>query len=95
MEPKNPAEASPVNTRTVPLHDEIARRAREIWQANGQPTGRDEEFWLKAELEVLGASDNVRLEGAGAVSAQQYEASTDANAAKQKSGARRSSRKAS
>lgn len=89
MEPSNPAEASPTNLRTIPLHDEISRRARQIWEASGQPAGRDQEFWLKAELEVLGADGQVKVEGNGAVSAQQYTSTTDANAAKRKSGARR------
>ena len=87
--PKNTVEASPKNTRALPLHDEIARRAEQLWVENGRPSGRDEEFWLKAELEVLGADDSVRLTGSGAVSAKQYEESTDANAAKQRSGSKR------
>lgn len=89
MEPNDPAETSPANVRTVPLHDAIAHRAHRIWEENGRPSGRDQEFWLKAELEVLGADDRVKLAGNGAVSAPQYTSSTDANAAKRKSGARR------
>lgn len=87
MNPKEPVNASPKNTRAIPLHDEIARRAQQIWESEGQPSGRDEEFWLKAELEVLGADGSVRSVGAGSVSAGQYAAATDANAAKKKSGA--------
>jgi hypothetical protein len=34
-----------------PSEKRIRRRAREIWTANGRPTGRDEEFWLEAERE--------------------------------------------
>jgi hypothetical protein len=30
----------------------IRRRAREIWKENGEPAGRDEEFWLQAEREI-------------------------------------------
>jgi hypothetical protein len=30
----------------------IRNRAREIWEENGRPEGRDEEFWLRAEQEV-------------------------------------------
>ena len=29
----------------------VRRRAREIWEENGRPSGRDEEFWLQAERE--------------------------------------------
>ena len=25
---------------------------REIWEQNGRPSGRDEEFWLQAETEI-------------------------------------------
>ena len=30
----------------------IGARAREIWEQNGRPAGRDLEFWLQAELEI-------------------------------------------
>lgn len=89
MSAENPIDSSPINTRAVPLHDEISRRAREIWEESGRPQGRDLEFWLKAELEVLGADGSIKIEGAGAVFAEQYTATTDANAAKRKSGAGR------
>jgi hypothetical protein len=29
----------------------IRKRAREIWEENGRPGGRDEEFWFQAERE--------------------------------------------
>ena len=32
--------------------DEIAARAREIWEQQGRPAGRDVEFWLQAEAEL-------------------------------------------
>jgi DUF2934 family protein len=31
--------------------DEIARRAHQLWEEEGQPEGRSEEFWLRAENE--------------------------------------------
>jgi hypothetical protein len=34
-----------------PNQDKIRARAREIWEENGRPTGRDLEFWLQAERE--------------------------------------------
>jgi len=34
-------------------------RAREIWEQNGRPSGRDEEFWLQAETEITEHSDLV------------------------------------
>ena len=30
----------------------ISARAREIWEQNGCPAGRDLEFWLRAESEI-------------------------------------------
>jgi ABC-type siderophore export system fused ATPase/permease subunit len=30
----------------------IKARARELWEQNGRPTGRDVEFWLQAEREL-------------------------------------------
>ena len=35
-----------------PSQNRIRRRARQIWEENGQPSGRDEEFWLQAEREI-------------------------------------------
>jgi hypothetical protein len=32
--------------------EETAVRAREIWEQNGRPEGRDLEFWLQAEAEI-------------------------------------------
>ena len=32
--------------------EEIKARARELWDQNGCPTGRDLEFWLQAESEI-------------------------------------------
>ena len=31
--------------------DRVRIRAREIWEENGKPSGRDEEFWYEAERE--------------------------------------------
>ncbi|MBI3181571.1 MAG: DUF2934 domain-containing protein [Myxococcales bacterium] len=35
-----------------PTHEEIARRAYELWQARGRTHGRQEEDWLQAEREL-------------------------------------------
>jgi len=35
-----------------PHEDKIRKRAREIWEENGRPAGRDVEFWLQAEREL-------------------------------------------
>ena len=34
----------------------ISARAREIWEQNGCPAGRDLEFWFQAEFEIRGRS---------------------------------------
>jgi hypothetical protein len=35
-----------------PAEEKIRKRARKIWEENGRPTGRDEEFWFQAEREL-------------------------------------------
>jgi hypothetical protein len=40
-----------------PNEDGIRKRAREIWEENNRPAGRDEEFWLQAEREFREAED--------------------------------------
>lgn len=37
-------------------HDDIANLARQIWQSEGGQPGRDQEYWLKAERQILAAS---------------------------------------
>ena len=32
--------------------DRIRVRAHELWEQDGRPVGRDEEFWLRAEVEI-------------------------------------------
>ena len=34
------------------LREEIKTRAHELWEQQGRPAGRDQAFWLLAELEV-------------------------------------------
>lgn len=34
------------------IKHEITARARDIWEQNGRPSGRDVEFWLQAESEI-------------------------------------------
>ena len=42
------------NQRKV-SRDEVAQRAYQLWVAAGQPFGRDLEYWLQAEAELLAA----------------------------------------
>ena len=34
------------------MKHQIKARARELWEQNGRPPGRDVEFWLQAEAEI-------------------------------------------
>lgn len=49
-------------------HDEIANLAWQIWQAEGGQPGRDQEYWLKAEQQLLKARqpNSDRTNGSGA-----------------------------
>ena len=47
-----------------PNENRIRKRAREIWEENGRPTGRDEEFWFQAEREFREAEDLAKRSGA-------------------------------
>ena len=44
-------EVSPSSARH-PSYDEISRRAFEIWDRDGRPSGHDVENWLRAETEL-------------------------------------------
>jgi hypothetical protein len=35
----------------------IRKRAREIWEENGRPAARDDEFWFQAERESQEAEE--------------------------------------
>ena len=38
-------------------HEDISKRAREIWEREGRPEGRDMEHWLQAEAELRQGSN--------------------------------------
>ena len=40
-----------------PKHIDIVRRAYALWQEAGEPEGKDEEFYLKAQDELSTASN--------------------------------------
>ena len=44
------------------LKMKITRRAYELWQQAGEPTGRDKEFYLQAERELKGDPGNAVTE---------------------------------
>lgn len=35
-----------------PTHEQISRRAQQLWENGGRPSGRDEEIWLEAERQL-------------------------------------------
>jgi Protein of unknown function (DUF2934) len=41
-----------VHPLTKPTEEQIRQRAQEIWEENHRPTGRDDEFWYQAEIEL-------------------------------------------
>ena len=40
------------------IEDPVRRRAYQLWEDAGRPEGRSDEFWLAAEVEILGKVDN-------------------------------------
>jgi hypothetical protein len=39
------------------LRRSIEERARALWEADGRPEGRELEYWLQAEREIMNQSD--------------------------------------
>lgn len=64
------APSLPNDTRTAPLHQDIATQAYVLWQHYGQPEGQDVSIWLEAERQVLGVDDQVNQQAGGAVEAK-------------------------
>jgi hypothetical protein len=48
--------AAGINMDT-PAQDQIRNRARELWEQNGRPEGKQDEFWRQAERELQGVMD--------------------------------------
>ncbi|HWA10078.1 MAG TPA: DUF2934 domain-containing protein [Opitutaceae bacterium] len=55
-----------------PTHEQIARRAQQIWLDRGSPWGRDDEIWLEAERQLADGDKG------NPVSAERIEAETAA-----------------
>lgn len=69
MKPNSPNPV-PTPTRSLPLHDSIARRAYEIWEKRGRPEGEAVAHWLEAESQLLGANQEITQTPAGPVDAE-------------------------
>jgi hypothetical protein len=39
------------------IEETVRRRAYQLWEDAGRPEGRSDEFWLRAEMEILGRTD--------------------------------------
>lgn len=58
--PTTPAmPAASTETRQRPLEEDIARRAKELWERYNRPSGRDEQIWLEAERQLLGSDSQI------------------------------------
>lgn len=51
---KPPVTVEPISARTGDLEERIRQRAYELYEQEGRQAGRDEEYWLRAEAEILG-----------------------------------------
>ena len=51
-----PANGSTHGNGAAPSHDDIARRAHEIWLERGAEPGRELDHWLAAEQELASAA---------------------------------------
>jgi hypothetical protein len=50
---KNHHHGSPHVSTTNVIHDSIATRAYELWEAAEKPDNQSDEFWLAAEAELV------------------------------------------
>lgn len=46
----------------IDKHEQIRRRAYEIWEAEGRPDGADQRHWLQACDELAGEDENETLQ---------------------------------
>jgi len=70
MNPDKPVHAQNVPTPTEPSltrgqipHEQIARRAEQLWRDRRQPTGQDETIWLEAEAQLKAEAESRPVSG--------------------------------
>ena len=68
MNPEKPVHAANVPTpterpRRQVLHEEIARRAKRLWEERGQPGGMDDAIWLEAESQLQAEAESRPVSG--------------------------------
>lgn len=67
----------PVSAATPhPTHEQISRRAEDIWRKQGSPANHDEEIWLEAERQLQQESVATRPTGARRTSKHGHGGST-------------------
>lgn len=67
----NNNDRSQAQIRQETSHQEISRRAEELWRQYGCPQGRDEAIWLEAERQLRGTASSLSApssEGMGSFS---------------------------
>lgn len=82
--PSSPAGQTSPSTaprREKPPHQEIADRARTLWNKYGCPSGRDEEIWLEAERQLIGTVSETGIAQSPAVKPKTESTSTPAKSA--------------
>jgi hypothetical protein len=56
MQESHTSAISAIDVKRAPLHEEIARCARDKWVQSGKPADRDLIIWLEAEQRLLSAT---------------------------------------
>ena len=51
--PKTTLETVPLVAATIPIHDQVSKRAHELYESRGCEHGKDQQDWLVAEREIL------------------------------------------
>lgn len=55
--PRSKTKASPTSESWTPTHEQIAKRAYQLWQERGQAHGQDIQDWLNAEAQLRDSPD--------------------------------------
>lgn len=67
----------------APNHDDIARLACQIWQTEGSQSGRDQEYWLRAEQQLRAISQQGNTQANNAPVKRKDSSAAGKNAASQ------------
>ncbi|MDD5140628.1 MAG: DUF2934 domain-containing protein [Verrucomicrobiales bacterium] len=67
----------------APNHDDIAKLACQIWQTEGSQSGRDQEYWLRAEQQLRAISQQENTQANIAPVKRKVSSATRKNSASQ------------